>query len=319
MKFSTQVPIARQQALIDYSSAIFSIGSCFAENMAEKFSHFQFRSSVNPFGILFHPLAIEKFMGFVQEKKVFSEKDIFFHNERWHHFDAHSAISSADKEAVLQNLTTQIDLANTRFHTASHFIITLGTAWVYRHQLSGDLVANCHKMPQREFEKELLSSAQIAQSIRNIVNGINAANPSAQIIFTISPVRHLKDGFVQNQQSKANLVSGLHTALNEARAANTYYFPSYEIVLDELRDYRFYAADMLHPNQVAIDYIWQRFCDACVCETAVLLMSEVDSIRKGLAHRPFNDQSIEYSGFVKALQVRIAKLSEKIPHLNFGT
>lgn len=291
------------------------MGSCFAVNMAEKFDYFQFRNDVNPFGILFHPQALERFVQFASEKKSFTEADIFYHNERWHCFDVHSDLSHPDKEILLANLNQAIISTHENLKTATHFIITLGTAWVYRKSDSGNLVANCHKVPQREFSKEILGVDDISQSIRHIVELISQHNPNAQIIFTVSPVRHIKDGFVANQRSKSHLLAGLHPALENT--GNCHYFPSYEIVMDELRDYRFYAPDMIHPNQTAIDYIWEKFVSCWISENAFADMSEVDAIRKALAHKPFNPDSEQYKKFVSSIENRIQKLRERLPLLNF--
>ncbi|WP_317171631.1 GSCFA domain-containing protein [Flavobacterium agri] len=292
------------------------MGSCFAVNMAEKFDHFQFRNEVNPLGILFHPQALERFMQSASEKKSFTETDIFYHNERWHCFDAHSDVSHSDKETLLTNLNNAIVLTHDYLKTASHFIITLGTAWVYRKSDSGNLVANCHKVPQREFSKEVLGVDDISRSICHIVELISQHNPNAQTIFTVSPVRHIKDGFAENQRSKSHLLAGLHSALENT--GNCHYFPSYEIVMDELRDYRFYAPDMIHPNQVAIDYIWEKFVSCWISENVSADMNEVDAIRKALAHKPFNPDSEQHRKFVSAVENRIRKLRERLPFLGFS-
>lgn len=316
MKFTTKVPIAKAENSISYTSKVFSVGSCFAVNIAQKLSYFQFQNTVNPFGILFHPLAIQKALGFANSKKLFSENELVFHDERWHSLDAHSDMSSPDLKAMLQQMDKATEVTERQLQAASHIIITLGTAWVYRHKKSGAFVANCHKIPQREFDKELLSADTVAQSVYNIINLVKRANPLASIIFTISPVRHLKDGFAGNQRSKASLVAGLHQVL-ATRQKDVHYFPSYEIMMDELRDYRFYNSDMVHPNEVAIDYIWERFAEAWITGNAANTMLEVEGIRKGLLHKPFNAGSSSHKDFVNALQLRILALKQQYPHLDF--
>lgn len=316
MEFTTAIPILKSGFPISHESEIFALGSCFAENIAQKFDYFQFQNVVNPFGILFHPLALEKFLGFLSDGKVFDESDVFFHNERWHCFDAHSDLSSSDKESLIFSLNNTTSDASGKLKTATHVIITLGTAWVYRNNDSGELVANCHKVPQREFSKELLSAERVEESIRNMIGLISIVNPAAQIIFTVSPVRHLKDGFVENQRSKSNLISGLHSAIEQLE--NCHYFPSYEIVMDELRDYRFYASDMLHPNQISIDYIWEKFVSAWISDACSNDMSEVDAIRKALAHRPFNPDSEQHQKFIATIQNRIETLRKRLSFLTLG-
>ena len=268
MNFTTKIPILKSNYPIDYSSKIVSLGSCFAVNMAEKFDYFKFQNSCNPFGILFHPLAIEKIISKAINSMIFTEEDIFFHNERWHCFDVHSDLSNANKDEFLQTLNELVKLTNKQISQASHIIITYGTSWVYRNKQTEKTVANCHKIPQNQFDKEILSVATIEKSIQNTIELIEKFNPKCAIVFTVSPVRHIKDGFVENQRSKANLISALHSTF-EIRHAIQSYFPSYEIMMDELRDYRFYSEDMLHPSQVAIDYIWERFCEASIFEKAI--------------------------------------------------
>jgi lysophospholipase L1-like esterase len=285
--------------------------------MGQKLDYFKFRNSTNPFGILFHPVALEKFIGFAANAKTFTEEDIFFHNERWHCFDAHSDLSHTDKDVLLTNLNSAIADTSELLKKSSHIIITLGTAWVYRNIESNALVANCHKVPQKEFIKELLSVATIQQSLQNIISLIHTVNPTAQILFTVSPVRHIKDGFIQNQWSKANLISALQETLNAGPKLNSFYFPSYEIMMDELRDYRFYSEDMIHPNQTAIDYIWERFTEACISPETTEIMKIADSIQKGLQHRSFNPQSQQHLAFVAKLQEKIAVLQKQHPHITF--
>ncbi|HLF52374.1 GSCFA domain-containing protein [Flavobacterium sp.] len=316
MQFRTQIPISKSNFPLDYTSVMVSLGSCFAVNMAEQLDYFKFQNTVNPFGILFHPLAIERFIDFTVSQKVFTEKDIFFHNERWHSFDAHSDLSNSNKEALLQNLNQIIEHSNTRIKEATHLIITLGTAWVYRKIESDAVVANCHKVPQKQFEKELLSVDTIKQSLESIISLITSVNKEAKIIFTVSPVRHIKDGFVENQWSKANLISAIHQTISTKKSTINY-FPSYEIMMDELRDYRFYAEDMLHPNQIAIDYIWQRFKETWIAESVYKTMDEVDAIQKGLAHRPFNPKSESHLKFEASLTEKKTKLVSEYPFMKF--
>ena len=315
MEFTTRVPIGHYSIPIDYNSSVVSLGSCFALNIGAKFEHFKFRNLTNPFGILFHPLALEKFVSFAVNKKTFTEADIFFHEGRWHCFDVHSELSDADPENLLRNLSTAVKSANAELTNASHLIITLGTAWVYRHTGSSNLVANCHKIQQKEFTKELLGVQEIEQSIRSIMQMVLTLNPDINFIFTVSPVRHIKDGFAENQRSKAHLIAGLHEAIDSNDRA--FYFPSYEIMMDELRDYRFYARDMIHPSQQAIDYIWERFADVCISPESKSLMAEIESIQKGLSHRPFNPDGEQHQKFLHALQQKISTLREKYPHMVF--
>lgn len=312
MEFRTQVPVQIKEPKIGYDSGILLLGSCFVENIGEKLEYFKFRNSLNPFGILFHPAAIHNFLKNVLSKKRFSEADIFYHNEAWHCFQAHSDLNSGEKSEILERLNSAVEETHEFIRTASHVIITPGTAWGYRFQESGELVANCHKVPQKNFRKELLEVKQDLSACAKIIREINR---DATVIFTVSPVRHLKDGFSENQQSKARLISAVHEVISET--TKVHYFPSYEIMMDELRDYRFYAEDMLHPNRVAIDYIWEKFQEAWITVEAGQVMKRIDTIQKGLSHRPFREGSEAHQKFRKDLQKKIESLKAEYPHIRF--
>jgi len=315
MQFTTPVPIEKSSSPIDYQSKILLLGSCFAENMGEKFSYFKFQTTVNPFGIIFNPVSIEKLIYRAVNKIGFTEKDIFFHNESWHCFEIHSELSNPDKEIFLENLNQLIESTNNQIHQLTHCIITLGTAWVYNHKVTNQIVANCHKVPQKEFTKELLSVETIEKSIKNTVDLIQSINSNCKFIFTVSPVRHTKDGFFENNVSKAHLLSALHKVLQVSPLGT--YFPSYEIMIDELRDYRFYAQDMLHPNQTAIDYIWIKFFENYVNKNEFETMQQVCDIQKALAHKPFNNESISHKKFLENINQKINTLAKKMPHIKF--
>jgi hypothetical protein len=316
MQFRTQIPISKSNNPIDYNSKILSIGSCFAENMAEKFDYFKFQNETNPFGIIFNPVSIENLFRRVCEENFFQEKDVFFHNERWHSFEVHSDLSNADRQELLETLNKAITETNKQIKEATHIIITLGTSWIYRNIESEEIVANCHKVPQKQFSKELLPVEVIEKSIQNTIDLIQHINPEINFIFTVSPVRHIKDGFVENQLSKSHLFTALHKTF-DFRLSTFNYFPSYEIMMDELRDYRFYNEDMLHPNQIAIDYIWKLFSENYVSENSFSVMKEVDEIQKSLRHRSFNPDSDQHKKFLEKLQKKIGLLGEKLPHIKF--
>ena len=318
MQFTTKISIPKSDHQIDYNSKILSLGSCFAVNIGDKFDYFKFQNTTNPFGILFHPLAIKKLIDFAVSQKNFTPEDLFFHNERWHCFDAHSDLSNPNKDELLQNLNEILKSTYQQIAESTHIIITYGTSWVYRNIETNKIVANCHKVPQKQFVKELLSVETIKKSIKTILDLIQKINPNVTIILTISPVRHLKDGFVENQLSKAYLISALHQVLQtEYCKLNTEYFPSYEIMMDELRDYRFYAEDMIHPSQIAIDYIWERFSETNISIETHPIMVEVSTIQKGLAHRPFNINSESHQQFLSKLQDKIVKLQQQFPQIQF--
>lgn len=319
MNFTTKIGISKNPNSIHYNAKIVSLGSCFAVNMAEKFDYFKFENSCNPFGILFHPLAIEKLIDLAVSGKQFTEEDVFFHNERWHCFDAHSDLSNSSQSALIANLNTIVATTKLQLQAASHIIITYGTSWVYRNIASDLIVANCHKVPQAVFSKEILSVETIKKSIQNTLDLIQKINPNVNFIFTVSPVRHLKDGFVENQLSKSHLISAIYQILESeiCNLKSAIYFPSYEIMMDELRDYRFYAEDMIHPNSVAIDYIWERFSETSISEESHSIMKEVETIQRGLAHRPFNSNSESHQQFLSKLHDKMVKLQKQFPQIQF--
>ncbi|MDR7372791.1 GSCFA domain-containing protein [Flavobacterium aquidurense] len=316
MQFRTQIPLLKSNNPIDYNSKVLSFGSCFAENMAEKFDYFKFQNETNPFGIIFNPVSIEKVIERAVHEKEFTEKDIFFHNERWHSFEVHSDLSNSDRQELLETLNKAISETHKQLKEASHIIITYGTSWIYRNLESDEIVANCHKVPQKQFAKELLPVDVIQKSIQNTIALIQTLNPNVNFIFTISPVRHIKDGFAENQLSKSHLFTGLHSTF-DFRLSTMNYFPSYEIMMDELRDYRFYAEDMLHPNQVAIDFIWQKFVENYMTSESITIMQEVSEIQKSLRHRSFNQDSVQHQKFLANLQQKINSLREKLPQVKF--
>ncbi|MEN8703287.1 MAG: GSCFA domain-containing protein [Polaribacter sp.] len=316
MKFLTSIPLKKQtRNLIDYKARILLLGSCFSENIGNKLNYFKFQQLQNPFGILFHPKAIEQFITNVINGKTFTKEDLVYQNERYHSFNAHSSLSEVDENMILNNLNSQISTTQNFLENTTHLIITLGTAWVYRFIETDKIVTNCHKVPQKKFLKELLDITEITNSLETIVSLMNSINPNITILFTVSPVRHLKDGFMQNTQSKSHLISAIHEVVNVRK--NVHYFPSYEIMMDELRDYRFYAEDMIHPNKTAIKYIWQRFIEVWLAENMTSTLKEVDIIQKGIAHKPFNATSEEHKEFLQNLSLKKKLIISKYPHIKF--
>lgn len=316
MQFTTKIPIQKFPNPITYESKILSLGSCFAENMGAKLDYYKFQKTTNPFGIIFNAVSIEKLANRIANKIQFTEKDIFYHNDLWHCYEVHSELSNPNKEDFLKALNLLIFQSFNHLVQTTHCLITLGTSWVYRNIDSGEIVANCHKVPQKQFTKELLSAEITGRSIENIVTLVHQINKNVKFIFTVSPVRHIKDGFVENTISKAHLISAIHSTINH-QPSTINYFPSYEIQLDELRDYRFYAEDMLHPNPIAIDYIWQRFKENVISEEAFNVMDEVATIQKALAHRPFNPNSESHKKFLMNLHKKIQLLQDQFPFVQF--
>lgn len=322
MDFRTSIPIPQATPKITYDSRVFLVGSCFVENMGRKLDYYKLTQLQNPFGILFHPAAIAKFFKNIAENRVYTESDFFWSNEQWHCFDTHSSLSHSEKRIILERLNTKLDNARDFLQETTHLIITLGTAWSYFHLETEKLVGNCHKIPQNNFRKELQSVEEIEVSLNNIILFLKEINPEITVIFTVSPVRHLKDGFVENQRSKAHLITAIHKLLENKKSIpplgiNGSYFPAYELMIDELRDYRFYAGDMLHPSATAIDYIWSRFVETWFSQEAMQLLSKIETIQKGLSHRPFNPDSAAHLKFLKKLEQQISEIQKQHPGIRF--
>ncbi len=316
MRLQTNIPFVKETYHpITYDSKVCLLGSCFSEHIGGKLTYYKFNTFQNPLGILFHPKAIENLILRAINQDEFTEKDIFFLNERWHCFEAHSELSHTDASVLLSNLNLAIQQTHAILLEASHIIITYGTAWTYRHIETDTTVANCHKVQQKKFLKELLSVDEVTASVENSVALLKSINPKITALFTVSPVRHLKDGFVENQQSKAHLLAGIHQVI-EVRN-QIHYFPSYELMMDELRDYRFYAEDMIHPNTTAIKYIWEKFQYAWISHESEQILEEVATIQKGLAHKPFHPNSEAHQAFLVNLQAKIAQLQAQFPFIKF--
>ena len=314
MKLQTTLHLKKESRQIDYQSRMTLLGSCFAEHIAQKLNYFKFSNLSNPFGVLFHPIAIENLLKRSLSGPDYTADEVFCHNEIWQCYDAHSDMNHITEEGIVENLNRSLADTDQQINKSTHIIITLGTAWVYRHLQTDHIVANCHKIPQREFSKELLSVKKVIKSLEQITEHLSTANPDVVILFTVSPVRHLKDGFVENSQSKSHLITAIHQVVDKKQI---FYFPAYEIMMDELRDYRFYGRDMVHPNEVAIDFIWERFKEVWVSDSVYAVMKEVELIQKGLQHRPFNLESAQHKRFLQDLQQKIRELRQKYPSMEF--
>jgi len=278
MKLSTLVPIKPLSPPLDYESKILFLGSCFAENIGNKVQYYGFESSLNPFGIIFNPASLDILI----EKSVANTPFVAEDVEAHYSFYAHSSLNGNDRAETLHNLNNALARLRNSILESSHIFITLGTAWVYEHRETKMIVTNCHKQPQALFEKKLLEPSQIDAHVNAIKKNIHKLNPAAQICYTLSPVRHLKDGFIENTRSK----SRLHDAIQGTLEPAVQYFPAYEIVMDELRDYRFYGSDMIHLNETGVDYVWNCFRESGIRSDLFPVLQKVDKFRKLEAHRP---------------------------------
>lgn len=316
MKLQTIIQLREEpHNQIDYDSKVLLLGSCFSENIGDKFEYFKFQSTVNPFGILFHPLAIENLITRSINKNYYTEDELIYANEQWCCLDAHSKLNKTSPTELLDVLNLQIDSTLKALESSTHIIITLGTSWVYRRISTDKIVANCHKLPQKQFLKELLSIDQITASLEEIIALVKRINPKVNFIFTVSPIRHTKDGIIENMRSKAHLISALHHFIEPRQQIS--YFPSYEIMLDELRDYRFYGKDMIHPSEVAIDYIWDKFKTIWLVKEAIDISEKVAAIQAKKSHLPFNPSSEAHQKFLAKLQLEIKDFCKKHSNISF--
>lgn len=316
MKLQTPVRIPEGEPKIGYDSKVFLLGSCFSENIGDKFQYYKFQSLQNPFGILFHPFVIEQFLERLVSEKFYTKEDLVYHNKHWHCFEAHSKLSAGSCEEILTNLNMAVQETRHFLTEASHVILTYGTAWVYRFISTDQYVANCHKIPPQKFQKEIISADRIQQSIEKSICLLRKINSSIKLIFTVSPVRHAKDGLVENSRSKANLLSAIHLGIEKNLEQNSY-FPSYELMMDELRDYRFYKDDLLHPSAMAIDYIWEKFSASWLEAQSFETMKQVAKIQRGLQHKAFYPESEAYQKFLKKLASDKSELAQKWSHITF--
>ena len=315
MKLTTPIKLSRQNPPINYSSKVLLLGSCFAQNMGAKLEYYKFQQCTNPFGILFHPVAIEKLITRAVNQNWFTSKDVFLQNEQWHCFLAHSKLSNTSEEDLISALNSALEKLRFSLLEASHVVFTFGTAWVYKHLEKDTIVANCHKVPQKEFVKQLLSPDDVSDVLLGIETKLRTINPTCSIINTVSPVRHIKDGLIANSRSKAHLIAGVQEIVSPEKL--NYYFPSYEIMMDELRDYRYYKEDLIHPNQTAIAIIWNAFTGSWICPETAALQKKIATIQSGMLHTPFNENSKAHIHFKKDLETKISEIKEQLPWATF--
>ncbi len=315
MKLTTQVKIPESKISIEHKAPLTLIGSCFAESIGKKLEYHKFNICKNPFGIIYNPISLSKSLRRIIDNKIYSENELIHFNEKWLSLDHHGSFSELDKSKCLNNINNSIKLAHNHLKVTNTLIITFGSAWVYEYDSFG-IVANCHKIPAKEFTKRLLSVKEIIAAYEQIIESLKNFNPNLNLIFTVSPVRHAKDGLYQNNLSK----STLHLAVNYLieQHQNCFYFPAYEIVIDELRDYRFYKDDLVHPTELAVDYVWEKFNDCFFDNETQQLNIEIAKIQSALSHKPFNTESEEYQKFTEKTQEQVTQIKVNYPFLDFA-
>lgn len=316
MNFRTEINIEKFPHQISHSDSILTIGSCFAENIAEYFKFSRFNVLANPFGVLYNPISIYNSLKLVINNQKFKDSDLIFHQSEWHSFYHHSDFSHHKKEQILENINSGIENTLKFLAKTDVIIITFGTSFVYKHLKNGIIVSNCHKIPQKEFKHFMLNLDETVTNIKNIVELVEQFNPKIRFILTVSPVRHWKNGAHSNQLSKANLLLAINEVIKSKN--NCSYFPSYEIIMDDLRDYRFYNSDLIHPNKIATDYIWEKFSNSNFSDECSKSVNEVSKIVLAKNHRVRNSGSEEHQKFLKLMISKTNLLQQKYPFLNLN-
>ncbi|MCD8080475.1 MAG: GSCFA domain-containing protein [Bacteroides sp.] len=316
MQLQTFVDIPALPAPIGHRDKILLMGSCFAENMGRLLTENKFDCDLNPMGILYNPLSVAQALEEIRLLREYRAKDLFHHREAWHSPLHHGSFSDSDPETVLRKINSRICRANSYLREASWLVLTLGTSWVYESVLSGRVVGNCHKLPEKEFIRRRLPVGEITERLASLLTDLHQLNPGMRGLLTLSPIRHFRDGMVEIERSQATLLLAVDE-LQRTFPDQVFYFPAYEIVMDELRDYRYYAEDMLHPSAQAVRYIWERFVETCVSPASRQLMEQCQEIQRCLEHRPFRPRSDEYKSFLRKILLRIDQLNQEYPYLDF--
>jgi GSCFA family len=315
MNFHYEFDIKKLAAPVSHHDATLLIGSCFTEHIGDHLRNNKFPILQNPHGIVFNPVSISKALTACINQYQYSEADLFYHNECWHSWDHHSSFSHPDKETCLHKINQSCSDAHHFLKKAGYVLITLGAAFIYELVETGQPVANCHKFPQAAFRKRLMTVEEILSALDNLHHRLQHFNPGIQTIFTISPVRHLRDGVVENNRSKAALIQCVHHLTD--KFDKVYYFPAYELVIDDLRDYRFYAEDLVHPNYQATNYVWEKFIAACIHPSSRELMEAIQKITAAMQHKVFHPDSEAHRRFLRAQLEKVKNLAAAHPHLNW--
>ena len=308
MKFRTEISLTPLAERLEYGAKIFALGSCFAENISERLAKAKFSITSNPFGVLFNPESIANAIDRLADTRSFAVCDITAGRESYFSFDAHSSLDGKTHTEAFANLNRAVAQGAKSLAEADWVILTFGTAWVYEHE--GRVVANCHKQPAAQFERRRLSVEEIVERYSKLLEG---ALHDKKVILTVSPVRHVGDGLQENSVSKATLRLAVEELV--AKYENAHYFPSYEILIDDLRDYRYYADDLAHPSKMAIDYVWERFCEVVLTPKAQAELPQVAQIVAAAEHRPFNPESEAHKAFCRKMLEKI----ENKPELDFSS
>mgnify|MGYP000845326433 FL=1 len=314
MDFRTPITISLPGFSIGHTTKGMLFGSCFSENIGAKLIESKFPIDMNPFGISYNPSSISSSIRRLLQRKGFTDADLLAHRGLYCSLMHHGSFSSTNKQACLDTIQQRFNEAADFIRQAQILLITFGTAYAYYWKETGEVVNNCHKFPAEAFDRKRLSMQEITDDWSDLIALLKEINPEIKIIFTVSPIRHWKDGAHENTVSKSILQVSVE-ALMERFGDNVFYFPAYEIMMDELRDYRFYAGDMLHPSNLAIDYIWERFSDTYFSASTKEIIQEWETIRKALNHRPLHPENESYRDFLLLTRDKLRLFSNKYPFI----
>lgn len=315
MDFKLNFPIPPLDKKISYRHKILLAGSCFAENIGEMMDKYAFHAHTNPNGIAYNPHSIAVMLHRLMEDKAYIEDDLFFYNELWSSWQHHGSFSNTDKATCLEGINKEFTQARDYLQNGDWLIITFGSAYVYNLKSTGENVANCHKYPNKEFDKILLQPADIITQWQQLIQQLQVYNPQLNILLTVSPVRYVRDGLVNNTLSKAILIQAVHSLCSSFENVN--YFPTYELVMDDLRDYRFFTEDLVHPNAQAIQYVWEKLISTAFDDEAQGLYPQIKQLYTEKQHRPFNTDTQAYQKFLSAHTAKIQKLKTEYPFINW--
>ncbi|HZK96793.1 MAG TPA: GSCFA domain-containing protein [Prolixibacteraceae bacterium] len=316
IKFRTEVELPEFKKKMGYRHQSIMIGSCFAENIGTYLQELCFPIMVNPFGILYNPISIANSLNLLLSGKKFAEQDLFYSNGLYNSFSHHSRFSGIDPDSTLLRINTQNNEASGILKNCHHLFITFGTSWVFEHKINKVVVSNCHKLPAATFDRYRLSVSQITETWIPLIDEMSSNNSNLHLIFTVSPIRHLKDGAHENQLSKSTLLLAIDNLISRYGTETISYFPSYELVLDELRDYRFYASDMTHPSEVAISFLQEKFAATILDKEALAVSTELDKILPALKHKSLNIKDKNYISFIENQIEKINQLQIKYPFID---
>ncbi|SDQ11551.1 GSCFA family protein [Chryseobacterium soldanellicola] len=318
MKFRTEVDIKASERKINVEDKIFSIGSCFASEMSDLFQQGQLQSVNNPFGTIFNPFSISNAIRRLHDAEYYEEEELITFNDEFISLDHHSSFDTRYIHQTLNKINAKLEEGNSFLQDSNWVIITYGSSFIYEFIPKQKRVANCHKIPQKFFEKRLLTHQELTDSIYNtILNVKDICKDDVQILFTVSPVRHTKDGMVENQLSKSKLITAVHEVISGLE--NCHYLPVYEILMDDLRDYRFYKDDLIHPNSQAVNYIFEKFGEAYFSDEAKDFIKENFKINKALEHKTNDEKDPKYIEFKEKLNERIEEQRQKVKHKIFNS